>query len=377
MAPQYIKTALVIGSLLSIAAKQPASITDEAEFQRTIAAVRADAKNYDKFKEPVATDLIGKAFAITMPVQQQSEGQGVAFYDYQNGKLILDVSPQNAWPLLAGPKEKLPTLVISDNTDTTGRSIGQNAFGVTAEVTNFKNTGAGIAIVGSPKPMLSPMRARINATMLEDTDWWVALALPPSEAKALALDTVAVVQGTYAKLPSGNVGFCSTDAVSATLDRPSNYSSEKCFIGARVSRIALIQKSTNKVLKEWTTGTDPTLGPELWGGIRAGMKKQELKSLYPTITDYGHLDNNGQSVSVEMRKDVASKVRVNFGATPSRFLMDMLNRQYGQPLAGKCITANLCEGKWRANSEVDAYLSITGDVTYQLANEEPPVGFRP
>jgi hypothetical protein len=138
-----------------------------------------------------------------------------------------------------------------------------------------------------------------------------------------------------------------------------------------------MRKSTNELLKEWTTATDPTLGAELWGGIRAGMSKRDLKALYPTITDYGHLDKNGQSLSVEMRKDVASKVRLNYGAMPTRSLMDMLNRQYGRAVAGKCITASLCEGMWRANSQVDVYLSITGDITYQLASDEPPVGFRP
>jgi len=367
---------LVAGFAGAAVAREPAAITDEAAFRQAIAAVRADAKNYDKFKESVDTGLIGKPFAISMPVQQEIEGQGVAFYDYKDGKLILDVSPQNAWPLLAGPKEKLPTLILSDSTKMTGKYIGQNAFGATAEVRDFRNSGAGIAIVDSPKPMLSPMRAAMNAKLLEDTDWWVALDLPPTEAKALALNAVAVVQGTYAKLPSGSVGFCSTGSVSATISSPSNYSSEKCFIGAQVSRIALIDKRTNAVLKEWTTASNPILGPELWGGVRAGMNRHQLKQAQLNITDYGYLAANGQSAQVEMEKDVASKVRVRLDGFSGRPLMDMLTRQYGQPLASKCIST-LCEGRWRVNSQVDAYLSITGEVTYQLSSDEPPIGFSP
>ena len=360
-----------------VAAKQPASITDQPGFEKAVAAIRADAQNYDKFKEPVGTDLIGKSFAITMPIQQESEGQGVAFYDYENGKLILDVSPQNAWPLLSGPSEALPTLIVSDTTRTTGSYIGQNAFGVTATVTDFRNSGAGIAIVGSPKPMLSPMRSRIGASILEDTDWWLALDLPPAEAKALALRTVAVIQGTYAKLPSGNVGFCSTGGISATIDSPSNYSSEKCFVGARISRIALVENGTDKVLIEWTTANNPILGPELWGGVRSGMGKSELKSVQPSITEYGSFESSGQRVSVEMRKGVASKVQVHSSGSSGRPLMDALTRQYGQAIVGKCITSNLCEGRWQANTKVDVYLSITGDVTYQLSTDEPPIGFSP
>lgn len=371
-----LKFALLAGGWAALAAaNETASITDPAAFYRTIAAVRADANSYDKFKEPVATNLIGKSFAITMPLQDGGEGRGIAFYDYDGGKLILDVSPKNAWPFLAGPKEALPVLILSDNTETTGSFIGQNAFGVTAEVTNFRNQGAGIAIVDSPKPMLSPMSARIGANLLNDSDWWVALDLPPSEAKALAINTVAVVQGAYATLPSGSVGFCDKGISTATIDKPSNYSSEKCYIGARISRIALIDKRTSKVLKEWTTATDPILGPDLWAGVRVGMNKHQLKAVQATMTDYGSFEANGLKAMVEMQKGLASKVRVWIGGPPDKHAVAAMTQRHGQPVMAKCFVTT-CEAKWRVNAEVDAYLSISGQLTYQLSSDAPPIGFR-
>lgn len=359
------------------AAKQPASITDQPAFERAIAAIRADANSYDKFKEPVAIELIGKSFAISMPVQDDIEGQGVAYFDYKDGKLILNVSPLNAWPRLDGPSSSMPVLIVNDGTRMTGSYIGQNAFGVTARVRNFRNISAGIAIVGSPKPMLSPMRAAMKSRYAKDTDWWVSMNLPPSEARALALNTQAVVQGTYTTLPSGKAGFCHSMGLSATLDSPSNYHTEQCFIGAKVTRIALVNKATGAVLKEWTTAGDPILGPELWGGIRAGMNKYEMKSAQPAITDYGYFEVNGLTARVEMMKEVASKVMVTVeGGATGQQLIAALTQRHGQPVISKCIS-RLCEAKWRVNGQVDAYLSITGEVTYQLSTAEPPFGFSP
>lgn len=356
-------------------ADQSASITDEAAFQAAIAAIRADANNYDKFKEPVSTGLIGSSFVITMPVEDGSEGQGVAYFDYEEGKLILNVSPSNAWPWLDGPKTSMPVLIVSDDSKMTGTYIGQNAFGVTAEVKNFRNVGAGVAIVSSPKPMSSPMRSKIGAKYHEDTDWWVTYNVPPAEAKALALNTYAVVQGTYSMLPTGKAGFCHKGGLSATIDRPSNYSTEKCYVGAKITRIAFINKADGSVLKEWTMANSPRLGPELWGGIRIGMDKNDLKAAQPTITDYGSFEANGLSATVEMEKSVVARVRVRAPGYADKHVVAALTQRYGQPLMSKCYVTS-CEGKWRVNGQVDAYLSIGGWVIYQLSDTEPPIGFR-
>jgi hypothetical protein len=361
----------------TLGADRPAAITDEAAFNAAITAIRADANNYDKFKEPVATDLIGKSFAITMPLLQEGgEGRGLAYFDYNDGKLLLNVSPSNAWPWREGPGQSMPVLIVSDSSKMTGTYVGQNAYGVTAEVRNFQNVGAGIAIISGPKPMLSPMRAAMNSKYGEDTDWWLTYQLPPSEAKAVGLNTNAVIQGTYANLPSGKPGFCDLGISTATIDSPSNYRSEKCFVGASITRIALVNKTTGAVLKEWTLANAPRLGPELWGGIRVGMNKYDLKAAQPSITSYGYFEANGLKASVEMLKDVAAKVRVNAPGYPTEAVVAALLQRYGQPVASRCITKRVCEGKWRVSEKVVAYLGIGGEVIYQLATDEPPIGFR-
>lgn len=371
------RTAILLGIWAgTLAAKQPAAITDEAAFRAAIAAIRADANSYDKFKEPVETSLIGKSFAITMPLQDGGEGRGLAYYDYADGKLILNVSPSKAWPWREGPGQALPALIVSDSSKMTGTYVGQNAFGVTAEVRNFSNVGAGIAIVSSPKAMASPMNVKISARFADNTDWWLTYDLPPSEAKSVGLNTDAIIQGTYAKLPSGKVGFCDLGISSATIDKPSNYRSEKCFVGANITRIALVNRTTGAVLKDWTMANSPALGPELWGGIREGMNKYQMKAAQPAITDYGSFEANGLTAMVEMQKSVASKIRVNAPGYSDEAVAAALTQRYGQPISTRCITKRLCEGKWQVRENVVAYMSMGGQVTYQLATDEPPIGFR-
>ena len=365
--------ALLIGAAVAPTHLEP-SISDGAAFAHGIAAIRADANNYDKFKEPVQTGLIGHSFKLTLPATSETEGSGTAFYDYKDGKLVLDVSPSNAWPTLAMPGEGSPVLLVTSNTKTLGSYLGQNAFGATAKVTSFKNVAAGIALVNTPKPMLSPMRAIIGGNLLENTDWWIARDMPPADAKALAASTVAVIEGVYTKLPSGAEGFCQSGGVSATIDSPSDYQTEKCFVGANVSRIALLNSRTGEILKEWTTTSDPVLGPELWGGIRVGMNKYQLKAAQPSITDYGYVETNGHGAQVGMSKGVVSKVEVRYPGTSGKALMGMLTSQYGPPASSKCF-GDLCEAKWYVNRDVTAYLGIGTGVTYELSSDPPPVGF--
>jgi hypothetical protein len=364
----------VIAAAVAAPAQPEPSITDGEAFARGIAAIRADGNNYDKFKEPVQTGLIGHSFKLTLPATSEIEGQGTAFYDYKDGKLILDVSPSKAWPTLGRPRDGFPVLLVTSNTKTLGSYLGQNAFGATATVTSFKNLGAGIALVNTPKPMLSPMRASIGGNLLEDTDWWVSWDMPPAEAKALAKDTVAVIEGVYTKLPSGAEGFCQSGGVSATIDRPSNYYTEKCFVGANVTRIALINSATGTVLKEWTTATDPVLGPELWGGIRVGMNKYQLKQVYPAITDYGYIEGAKRGVQVGMAKGVVSKVEVRHLGSSGKAVVAMLTSQHGRPASTKCY-GDSCYAKWYVNRDVTAYLTLGTGVTYQPATDPPPIGF--
>jgi hypothetical protein len=308
-----------------------------------------------------------------MPAKDGSEGQGAVVYDYKDGALTLNVSPRNVWPTFVGSKESLPAFIVTENTRNLGSYVGQNAFGATARVTSLKNIGAAIAVVSSPKPMLSPMRTSIGGALLEDTDWWVRLQLAPSEAKTVALDTVGIIEGTYTRLPSGKAGACHFGGISATIDRPTNYSSEICYVGAHVKRIALARKSTGAIIREWTLENSPRLGAALWGKIQVGMNMRELRERYPAITNYGYLEADG--IQVKFSKEVAAAVEVRNWPAKGKRLAKLLTEQYGAPIEIRCDYGSICEGQWKAAEGVSAYLTLLGWVTYQPADTAPPTGY--
>lgn len=105
------------------------------------------------------------------------------------------------------------------------------------------------------------------------------------------------------------------------------------------------------------------------------MNKYELKAAQPSMTDYGSFEADGVRATVEMQKDVAAKVRVSTGGMAGKGLVAALTQRYGKPIQQKCyVTA--CEGKWRVNEQIDAYVSLGGEITYQLSTDQPPIGLR-
>ena len=366
----FAASAAVVGFAGGVQAQ---TLSDPAAFASAIEAVRNAAHSTDKFAEPPTLPIDGKSFRLTAPAKDGTEGQGAVVYDYKDGTLTLDVSPTKLWPTLTGPSEALPAFMVAEDTKNLGSYVGQNAFGATARVTSFKSIGAAIALVSSPKPMLSPIRTSICGALLEDTDWWVRLQLAPAEAKALALDSIGIIEGTYTRLPSGKAGACHFGGVSATINRPTNYSSEVCYIGAHVKRIALARRSTGEIIKEWTLDNSPRLGATLWGNIQAGMNMRELRERYPAITSYGYLEAEG--AQVRLSKDVVSSVEVRNWPARGKRLARLLTDKYGQPVELNCDYDSICEGRWKVSEGVSAYLTLLGWVSYQPTGSGPPTGY--
>lgn len=372
---RILKHCCVLAAALSATAAhgKPASISEQATFEKAIAAVRADADNYDKFKEPVQTGLDGRSFKITLPVDSDVMSAGVS-YDYTDGKLVLKLVPNKGWPLFRSPSESLPYVVVESANKNLGSYIGQNAYGATARVKSLKNLAAGIALVTAPRTV-SRTRETMGIPITSEKGWFAEVQLPPSEAKVLSRDVALVIEGTDTKVPWGDAGFCDFSGSNATLDAPLDYYSQKCFLGANVARIAFVNMATGAVLKEWTTATDPAVGPVLWGAIRVGMDKYQLKAAYPSITDYGYLE--ADHVQVTMTDELVSGVQVRSSIVGAgKALLNQLTAQYGTPVTSKCITENLCQASWRLNNGVAAYLGIDGEMVYQMAGEPPPIGFR-
>jgi hypothetical protein len=362
--------ALGLAALSLSSAAHAQTITDPAAFASAIKAVRAEAHPVDQFAEPAKLPIEGQTFRLTMTAEMGLEGRGKVVYNYKDGALVLDASPHKVWPTLVGPKESLPAFDVTDSTQNRGSFVGQNAYGAKATVSVLENTSTAIAILSGPKPMASPIRASLGGGVLEDTDWWIKLDLPPAEAKAVANDVVGVVEGRYARLPSGKAGSCMTSGVSATIDQPASYSAETCYIGAHIDRIALVRKSSGEVIKEWTNENSPRLGPVLWEKIRVGMNKTDLAFAYPAATGPGSLES--ENVWVKYKQEVVSSVEPQNWPAKGRDLAKLFTQKYGKPIKLDCSIS--CYGKWKVSDDVLVYMTSLS-VIFQLASAEPPIGY--
>jgi len=368
---QFYRLSCLIACLASNTAHAQ-TISDPAAFTQTITAVRVSQHSTDKFAEPPAFPLEGKSFKLTLPVIDGGEGSGAIVYDYKDGALIIDASPRDVWPTSSGSGEALPSFKVSETSKSLGSYVGQNAYGATAKVSAFKDTNTAIALVSAPKPMLSPSRVRIGAQLLGDTDWWIKLELPPAQAKALVGDVMGIIEGKYTRLPSGKPGDCKSGGASATLDNPTEYYSETCYIGANIDRIAFIRKSTGEVLKEWTNENSPRLGRVLWDKVQEGMNVRELQAIYPSMTSYGYIESEHAQINLINR--VATSVEVRRAGAGGKAIAQQLTDKYGSPIAIDCKYDGLCQGEWKAGDGISAYLGILG-VQYQPSDAKPPIGY--
>lgn len=352
---------------------KPGSITAPAEFLREIAAVRADSHDYDKFKQPLRDVLEGEHFKVTVPFDTDLIASNGTNYDYKGGNLYLSFSPNKSASLLRPGSGSVKVVLITQNTRSLGSYVGQNAYGATARVHTLHNDGAGIALASTPRPM---QRAETvgGIPVASKSGWFFETQLPPADAKALALNSAVEIDGVYAALPWGDAGFCDFSGSEATIQNPTDYYSEKCYLGANIDRIAFVNEATHTVLQEWTSAKNPTLGPELWGGIRVGMDKFQVKALWPSITDYGHLEANNASVSVRFSDDGVSSVEVSLPYSENGQFGSLISK-YGQPAASRCVIQTLCYGRWNLNSGVSVFLTGGGTLVYQPSDAAPPIGF--
>ena len=362
--------AVYLAGLLMASGASAQTITDAPSFIAAIKAAKAADNSTDQFAEKPANTLAGKLFKLTLPLSDRGE----AAYHYADGVLTLDLSPTLRAPT-SEIRRTVPTLKVSSSRQSLGSYVGQNAFGATAKVTSSETDNAAIGIVDSPKAMQPvDLTGSGIGRFGRATDWWTQLTLPPAEAKATAFDTVAVVEGIYADLPykKFSAGACSIDGRTATVSSPYETFVDTCFVGAKVTRVAFVRKSTGAVVKEWTLENSPRLGPVLWGNIRIGMTADEVKALYPDF-DLGSADGFRveSDDSGAVKRVIVKAVNV---AESGREAAKPLTAKYGTPLQLEC-SYSICKGKWKVDDQVVVYMTILGNMDYRLATDEAPSGF--
>lgn len=237
--------------------------------QSTFRAVHRDysAQLTDKFAETTADpSVMGQRFKFVGRLHsgQVSGGPpGDAWYTYDDGKLRLNFNPREnyAGAGISGPKYFVG--IIGGSRVPTRSYVGSNAYGVSARVQVERLEENGLAMLERPEGEVSPYKSSIPmspglAARLppdpKDT-YWVEYALPGPQAKRLAQDAGLLVEGTIAALADGTLSYCEGTYIGAKIDNPLEIYGSKCWIGARVSRMAFIRMSTGEVLKEWVSSS--------------------------------------------------------------------------------------------------------------------------
>lgn len=221
------------------------------------------AQLVDKFAETTADPaVIGKPFKFIGPLKdgQALGGPPGPYYSYDDGKLRLIFIPHEKYAgpgLIEGPKYVVGT--IGGSRTPTRSYTGTNAFGVTARVQVEKLQENSLAMLERPEGEVSPYRSDSPLPASPESQlppppkdtYWVEVALPGPEARRLAQDARFVVEGTIASLHDGKLSICKGFYGEPKVDHPLEVYGSNCWIGANVSRIAFVRKSTGEVLKEW------------------------------------------------------------------------------------------------------------------------------
>jgi hypothetical protein len=235
--------------------------------QSAFAAAHRDylARLTDKFAEATADPgLIGKSFKFVRPLSDgDSSGETAgAYYTYKDGKLLLLFGPDEKYAgpgIIQGPKYMVG--MIGGKRTLTRSYLGSNAYGATRRVEVVRLDQDGLAMLARPQGEESPYAlefrkadppnlAALMPPLPKDT-YWLELPLPGSEARKVAGDTAIVIEGTIVALDGGKVNLCKSNYIAPEVTAPTEIYGSECWIGANVTRIAFVRRSSGEVLKEW------------------------------------------------------------------------------------------------------------------------------
>ncbi len=233
-------------------------------FEKLVAQARTDfrAQQKDSFAaKSFDSSMEGTAFTITVPFTGTSD----ALADYSDGSLLLLVPLEREY--LRGhlgdtlfSKPGFMAFRVSSHDRHGASYVGQNGYGARTVVSVASGTEAGLAIVSRPEGEFSPLtetpdilRTSTDAKMLEEekSNYSVRIPLDGPTAKRLRDDAQIVIEGSFAKLADGTLASCNTLYGAATVDSPTEVMVDRCYVGAKVTRIAFTRRSTGEVIKEW------------------------------------------------------------------------------------------------------------------------------
>lgn len=343
-----------------------------AALDDVLAAAHRDRVNQaeDSFASPtVDSSKVGEPFQIVLQIGDGTvrgrETPNSSFYAYDPEKgeleLVLSTASERA---VGEDDEGFAALIYYSVIRLGGRSragasyIGQNAFGVQSRVEVSNRMYDAIALVDAP-----------GMTGPDDTSYrsyTATFTLPGPEARQIAADAVVRIEGTLALLGTGKLTRCTSDYNGPTIDHPTEITTNTCFAGARVDRIAFMRESTGEVLKEWHVDNSPAAGPVLWRDIRYGMTRKQFGFLHPEV-EWPRFRSTveireAQTVAkINGSGGVVSSVQTTVeGQHPSSVRRDLI-ATYGTPREDRCeYVDSFCSAKWLTPDGVLVELSSIG-----------------
>jgi hypothetical protein len=104
-------------------------------------------------------------------------------------------------------------------------------------------------MVVRPLGELSPYSRTIADVPERRDTYWAEVELPGPQARQVALDARLLLEGTLQPLDGNQITACRTGYGATGIDSPNVVISRKCWIGANVTRIAIVSRGVT--LQEW------------------------------------------------------------------------------------------------------------------------------
>ncbi|PHY22828.1 hypothetical protein [Caulobacter sp. BP25] len=209
----------------------------------------------DEFAAQVTTG-VGEPFSVTLtPRSGESTGQAssAGYWMYENGSLEYSLSIEKAY---LGDNDAVGSILFS-GVMTPGTSyMAQNSYGASTLVSVEIWRLSALAITSAPTFEDSPILKKIKlerGSRLPPDDFPLFLTVSGEEARRLTQAIRIVVEGTIAPIKGMTAtALCKATVYEPKIRAPREFRNESCYIGANITRVAYVDTSSGKVLREFT-----------------------------------------------------------------------------------------------------------------------------
>jgi hypothetical protein len=211
------------------------------------AAHRIEAvRRIDRFATAPAAPEPGDAFSVSLALydgDRLGQPPTSAYWSFKDGELSFHLWPSPVFPDGYGSRE-IGVFYFSA-VKTAGKPyVGENAYGARRTVTVENWVVDGLAVVSAPL----------------GRDYTMSIKVDGPEARRLAGAARFVIEGRTVPLAPGKPWQCQRRQAPPKADYPVDDTTEECWTGATITRVALIDSGTNAVLNEWIDSTAPAAG---------------------------------------------------------------------------------------------------------------------